>query len=146
MLGHAEAFEKAAHLEKGLNFHPADHRNLWRQPGDGDWVDFLDGIRLDRNGNLTDVENCKHVSWDLGLGAWKSLRFELDHNHINTSKFLLFKYSLGYFADCRKADELDMDRLEIPALPCSEFSSLTGNLTSAFQHCFLFTLLRKRLH
>ena len=35
----------------GLRFHPMNHRNLRRGRKDGDWADFLDGIRLEWNEN-----------------------------------------------------------------------------------------------
>lgn len=46
VFGSAELWEKVGHKEKGLKFHPVDHRNLSRQPNDADWEEFLNEIRL----------------------------------------------------------------------------------------------------
>ncbi|MCJ1264750.1 hypothetical protein MMC22_004625 [Lobaria immixta] len=46
VFGPAEVLEKVGYKEKGLIFHPIDHRNLLREPDDADWVEFLKEIPL----------------------------------------------------------------------------------------------------
>lgn len=52
VLGCAEIFEKDGYSWKNLRFHPIDNRNLWKTTT-GDWVDSLDGGRLEWNENPT---------------------------------------------------------------------------------------------
>lgn len=54
-LGDAEDCSRA---RNGLRFHPIDHRNRCKEldDGHGDWGDFLDGIRLGYNDEITNAE------------------------------------------------------------------------------------------
>lgn len=55
VLGDAEDCSRAGN---GLRFYPIDHRNRCKEPDDGhgDWGDFLDGIRLRCNDEITNAE------------------------------------------------------------------------------------------
>lgn len=56
VLGCAEIFEKDGYCWKNLRFHPIDNRNPWKTTN-GDWVDSLDGGRLEWNENPTAADD-----------------------------------------------------------------------------------------
>lgn len=62
VLGCAENSSRAGN---GLQFHPLDHRNHRREPSSGDWADSLDGIRLEWNQDVTDVDDVELPGQDL---------------------------------------------------------------------------------
>lgn len=49
--------EEGSGEEKGVRFHPLDHWRLWNELGDGDWADYLDGIRLEQTEDADSFEN-----------------------------------------------------------------------------------------
>lgn len=53
VLGYAHSFGDEG---TGLRFHPMEHKSLRRQSENVDWADFLDGIRLEWNGNVTNPD------------------------------------------------------------------------------------------
>lgn len=84
VLGYAEC---CGNEGKALRFHPIDHRNLWREPDDGDWVDSLDGIRVGWNESVANPDD----------NASPDLREENYLNWIRSSEYLGF-FSHGILA------------------------------------------------